>query len=449
LEYIYFKRAIVFGIIFLLFGAYVISSISGNIHNIKPLRIIKNINEVFENSPDIVYVDDDFNETTPGWGYDHFNKIKKGISAVADNGKVYVYIGTYNEVLYIYGKSIQLIGENTENTIIHSSELNNSIFNIQSSNVSIQGFTLTYFGGNPVTPSGILVWSDLKNISILNCKFENLAHGIVFWNASYLSISYSYFRNIQEQSIYGIIEPHVTGFNKNVCIDNCIINDSGRDLGWGYQSGGIYIDFCLNTEIINCSIYDNIGHGIYFCNSINSTINNNNIYSNSYYGILLHNDNENLKIHHNNIYNNKYYGIILEEGKYSNSNVHYNNISSNGNKSQKEDELVPNGGIWIDVITNGGLIIENNKIANNDEYGIILAYDCSGVKIKQNNFLNNKESDAYFRYYYQFFPKNKWYNNYWDRPRILPKIIFGHVYSKWLFLWFNIDWRPAIEPHDI
>jgi len=42
----------------------------------------------------IVYVDDDYNESTPGWGYDHFDSIQDGVDAVDEGGTVYVYIGT-------------------------------------------------------------------------------------------------------------------------------------------------------------------------------------------------------------------------------------------------------------------------------------------------------------------------------------------------------------------
>jgi nitrous oxidase accessory protein len=93
-------------------------------------------------------------------------------------------------------------------------------------------------------------------------------------------------------------------------------------------------------------------------------------------------------------------------------------------------------------------IIKGNNISNNKR-GISLYYSSSTFIIK-NNFIDNEE-DAYF---VDSFP-NRWRQNYWDRPRILPKLIFGEIDidrfgdgDKWIN-WVNIDWRPAKEPYDI
>ena len=65
--------------------------------------------------PDIVYVDDDYNPSTPGWGLTHFNKIQDGIDAVNENGTVNVYSGIYDEynpnpheALVVIDKSLKL-----------------------------------------------------------------------------------------------------------------------------------------------------------------------------------------------------------------------------------------------------------------------------------------------------------------------------------------------------
>lgn len=93
-------------------------------------------------------------------------------------------------------------------------------------------------------------------------------------------------------------------------------------------------------------------------------------------------------------------------------------------------------------------IIKGNNISNNKR-GIFILYSHSSFIIK-NNFIDNEE-DAYFIDSYP----NRWRQNYWDRPRILPKLIFGEIDidifgdgDKWID-WVNIDWRPAQEPYDI
>ncbi len=61
--------------------------------------------------PDTVWVDDDYDSDTEGWGYDRFDSIQDGIDAVAEDGMVNVAAGTYEEDLTI-DKAITLEGAN-------------------------------------------------------------------------------------------------------------------------------------------------------------------------------------------------------------------------------------------------------------------------------------------------------------------------------------------------
>ena len=68
-----------------------------------------------------------------------------------------------------------------------------------------------------------------------------------------------------------------------------------------------------------------------------------------------------------------------------------------------------------------------------------------------NNIMNSKEKDGFFLSYSKSNSINTWNENYWERPRLLPKLIFGKkMSSEQLFpRWINIDWHPAKEPYDI
>jgi len=48
----------------------------------------------------VPYVDDDFNESTPGWGVANFNNLQFGIDALEINGTVYV-IQVCIQILFI------------------------------------------------------------------------------------------------------------------------------------------------------------------------------------------------------------------------------------------------------------------------------------------------------------------------------------------------------------
>ncbi|HEC76654.1 MAG TPA: hypothetical protein ENI33_05305 [Thermoplasmatales archaeon] len=64
-----------------------------------------------EEMPPVVYVDDNFNESMPGWNETHFNSIDEAISKVAENGTVFVYDGIYKENITV-DKKLNIIGKN-------------------------------------------------------------------------------------------------------------------------------------------------------------------------------------------------------------------------------------------------------------------------------------------------------------------------------------------------
>ena len=62
----------------------------------------------------------------------------------------------------------------------------------------------------------------------------------------------------------------------------------------------------------------------------------------------------------------------------------------------------------------------------------------SDNQIFHNDFKQNKRN-AIFKNC-----NNDWWNNYWSRPRILPKIIFGKLQIKTISIpWYDLDWFPA------
>ena len=63
--------------------------------------------------------------------------------------------------------------------------------------------------------------------------------------------------------------------------------------------------------------------------------------------------------------------------------------------------------------------------------------------ISHNNFINNTMDAWFIESFY-----NKWRNNYWNEPRILPLPIRGCL-GIFVIPWIQFDWRPAQEPYDI
>jgi hypothetical protein len=122
------KKSLVYVIILLLFGMIFIPGVGADI---KPSY----------QPPDEVYVDDDFNASTPGWGLTHFDKIQDGILAVNVNGTVYVNSGYYYENIGI-PKSLNLKGEKAATTIIDGKNVS-EVVEIRVDWVKVYGFTIT------------------------------------------------------------------------------------------------------------------------------------------------------------------------------------------------------------------------------------------------------------------------------------------------------------------
>ena len=218
-----------------------------------------------------VWIDEDFNSSTLGWQIDHFNVIQNGIDAVADNGTVYVFSGNYYENLVI-DKTINLIGEDKNNTIINASK-NGPCITVYSDLVEIKKFTIKHGGStkSPEEKTGIVVHSN------------------------------------------------------NNLITECNISDN--------TDCGIFLNYSSFNQITHTLLYNNkdeIGNskGIFLFHSSNNNINHNTISSNTTYsqGILIRYYSVNNYVHNNTFLESA--GIHL--GHVSDNTIHQNTFEKNG-----------------------------------------------------------------------------------------------------------------------
>lgn len=205
---------------------------------------------------------------------------------------------------------------------------------------------------------------------------------------------------------------------------------------------GIRIFSNYNT-ITNCIFYDNLC-GISSQTDYHRSLSNNNTVKYNY----IHNNKYGIKsqgkgniIINNKVTKNVLYGIQISR---SENVISGNIVTKNG---------LGHLGNGIRVIDGENNVVEDNLIAIND-IGISIEYSY-GNKIEKNNIILNKRQ-AEFRCYSK--EENIWDKNYWNRPRIFPKVIFGiglFDFDDWL--WpitvpypdFVIDWHPAKKPYDI
>jgi nitrous oxidase accessory protein NosD len=397
------------------------------------------------------YIDDDYNEATPGWGYDHFSSIQDGIDAVYVGGTVFVYNGNYTESLepdneYIrIEKSITLKGENKTSTIINCPAGETGIMIsttwVGVKNVNISGFTVQ--GANQIA-IGIYSNPFCTNLTIENCIVHSFSEGISCRiGAKNVTIkNCTSFNNNREGGICFL----ETGY-QNISISNCIsYNNTGCGIdikncnyGIGILSNnscfnnvedGIYLRSSNFISISNCTSYSNGQSGLQIYNrnqdgdsgAENNIVQNSTFYNNSWHGISIYGwgNFQNNDIINCDCIENDLYGIAIDGGFVAGSQIFNCTSSSNGmdgiilNCEGQDMQLVKNicsnnSGSGITICGNQNLVKEN-IVTDNNGYGIIFrnhtAFEnppCNNI-IYYNNLINNYQN-AYDN------GSNFWYNN--------------------------------------
>ena len=392
-----------------------------------------------------------------GDGPGNYTRIQDAIDNSSDGDTVFVYNGIYYENVLVY-KSIKLIGENKEFTIIDGNNADDVIC-CRSDNILISGFTIQNSGENGID----------RGIDLYFCENTVLENNILSNNTYGMSLHYS---NYNCLSYNIIIDNYYSGLSFSHADNNLIENNyfSNNDYG-------LLMSYSSNNSILNNNLTSNKGSGI-------------NIGSNCYYNLIFENriesqDFDGIDLMHSCNYNNVSGNEIINNQIGINFYKSHNNtifgnylsnimceivVSSSTHNIIKKNILENNGdGILLggssdNIITANTIInnhrnahtegivlqnafnntIEANTISNNTWKGIFLT-DSNDNSIINNNFKDNK-FNAFFKNSYH----NTWENNFWNRPRLLPKPILGTrtmVYRS--ILWINFDWHPARKPYDI
>ncbi len=218
-------------------------------------------------APDYVYIDDDFNENTTGWGFDHFDTIQDGIDVVAEQGTVHVDDGLYFENIVI-DKEIMLIGHDKSLVFIDGNNQDH-VVDILADSVVIGGFTIQNSGAYK---AGILV-QDSSNVSIINNEIKQCTYAVALELSTNCLIDYNLLSDISqigillEHSPNNIIRSNTIGFCslRNIYLHlnsdfNTIVNNNFLGAGWetAYdtgsntwddgESGNYWIDYTGSDE---------------------------------------------------------------------------------------------------------------------------------------------------------------------------------------------------------
>lgn len=306
-----------------------------------------------------------------GTGPGNYTTIQGAINEAEDGDFVYVFNSSspYHENLYVF-RSINLIGEDAETTIIHGGNQTHTI-EIIANDVRVQGFTMqSSLDGQ----SGIML-NNAQNVTLKSNIIRENREGITLINSSY--------NTIQLNSI-----------------------EDNKDDG-------------ITTEAQSC-------HNLYERNAI----------TNCYSGMVLGGSNE--QAFWNKI-SRCIIGFVLFQ---SNNSITNNTVIAGGRRIQingNNNSLIGNSfratqfGVYI---AGTNITFKRNTVTRN-----IISFQIdfsSDINISKNNIMKNLFDVFFFHCTRLAFD-----NNFWGRPRLLPKPIIGLKQRFSLFVPHRII-RPEI-----
>ena len=253
-----------------------------------------------------------------GGGPGNYTKIQDAIAASGPGDTVFVYSGTYNEVLSI-SKPLSLFGESKDTTIIQGSGPVDTVL-VLSDGVNVTGFSVE--NSSPgMGLSGIRL-SFVQNCHVTNNSVYGHENGIEVGFSSHIAITNS---TSSSNFLDGI---HI--YNS----DNITITDSNTS---GNGNDGIFMDHSVTNVLMNNVASSNGMNGFHLHASDISTISQNGIFLNGppgppsffeYSAVYLSYSNHSV-ISENSVLSNLNYAFALVNSNVS--NIHNNNFSNNGN----------------------------------------------------------------------------------------------------------------------
>ena len=287
-----------------------------------------------------------------------YGTIQLAINAANDGDTITVAAGTYNENV-IVNKSISLIGQGRDQTIINGQDIGTTV-RISSSNVVISGFEITH-GRN----ESILIEPQAANCEIYSNSITYAYERGIMINGPNNQI----YDNIAHDcgmggvnNAHGVIESISPNSHDNSVFNNYIYSCNT----WGIGSNNANSIIIFNNTVISCQTGVLIDWSSY-----NDQVYNNKFYTSNFAGVNV------LRSYNNSIMNNDIQGCNV--GINFGVTSHDNNIFDNSIQNCQ-------GGFMLNA-TNSNRIFSNN-VTSSSNYGFRLS-DSSSNNIIFNNRLTS------------------------------------------------------------
>ncbi len=309
----------------------------------------------------------------------------------------------------------------------------NSFFNIFINNI-VNDKPLVYYEEKSdivIEDAGQVVLINCNNITVKNLDLSNVIIGIELWQTNYCQIS----KNTFVDNFYG------SGFlisNNNNFSNNKILNHRGLGIFLSSSNYNIISKNNIHVEEFNSNRF--------FLYNKNNLILPTNYFNGApqFWGI-----NEKDQVVINNTFEeSRGIELSISIGNIIKDNLIKNNkdgiiVKTSDFNTIEGNTIILNNRSGIKIINSEENCIVRNTIRNCMENGIFFK-DSNSNKINKNNFILNYQNALFENSYF-----NRWSRNYWNRPRLLPKLIFGKIQiGSNKILWINIDWRPALKPNE-
>lgn len=411
----------------------------------------------------VIFVDDDASAWGNGSSDHPFRSIQDAIEASNDGDTIFVREGIYYEHLFI-GKSVKLIGQNKEKTIIDGKKRPHHHISTIKPNIEISGFTIQNSANRQCgmvlySKENVISGNIFRNNAIgLGCNDvsnSNIIKDNLFVNNYWMGMGIDAPTQTDNLIVNNTFKNNKIGFYtvnvKNTLKDNVFINNgvvlasSTEPLNFQLinntvndkplvcyknkddfkitNAGEIILSNCKNGVIDNVTINKTDG-AIYVLSSSNIEILNSKI-SDNLIGVFLQNS-DNVVISSNFIINNNWTGLWLYES--DESSILNNFIDGNIDGLMSFSSSKNN--------------IKSNNFTNN-VLGTTFLSSSKNNKIRKNNFIENN-ANAFDKC------RNQYLNIYWDdlkgHNRLFGRLRLYNVPGR---LFMNIDWFPAKEAYDI